>query len=91
MPEQVTEEVKANVLLKQAIQDSQIRRIHLRSIESRIENEIQDLKTAWLIPKSQQKAGMLEAAKDLVAKVKRDLEEEQKRFEKEMKEDKGGG
>ena len=86
MPEQVTEEVEGNALLKRAIQGSQIRRIHLRSIEARLENEIQDLKDAWLTPKSQQKAGMLEAAKDLVTRVKRDLEKEQKRFEKEMKE-----
>ena len=88
MPEQVAEVVRADAVLKQAIQDSQIRRIHIRSIEARLENEIQDLKGAWLTPKHQQKAGMLEAAKDLVTRVKRDLEEEQKRFETEMKEGK---
>lgn len=84
MPEQVAEEVRADAVLKQAIQDSQIRRIRLRSIEIRLQGEIDELKASWLTPKHAQKAAMLEAAQALVTRVRRDIEGEQERFETEM-------
>ncbi len=82
MPEQIAEEGQS--VLKEAVQDSQIRRIHMRSIEARLQGEIDELKDGRLIPKAAQKAAMLEAAKALVSKVKCELEKEHKRFEMEI-------
>lgn len=84
MPEQVVEEEQA--LLKHALRESQIRSIRLRSIESRLRNEINELKGSWLTPKHAQKASMLKSALTLVAGVKCDGEEEQEQFKREMEE-----
>ena len=84
MPEQATKEVQADIILKKALQESQIRNIRLRSIRSRLRNEIDELKASSLTPKHAQKASMLKSALTLVAGVEMDGEREQGKFKKEM-------
>lgn len=88
MPEQAAKEIQSDTVLKKALQESQIRNIHLRTIEVKLEGEIDELKASWLTPKHEQKAAMLEYAKTLVTKLMRDGEEEQRQFEGEMEQEK---
>ena len=86
MPEQAVKEVQADAILKEALQESQIRNIRLWSIESCLRDEIDELKQSSLTPKHAQKASMLKSALTLVAGVKKDGEEEQEKFEEEIEE-----
>ncbi|GAG64698.1 unnamed protein product, partial [marine sediment metagenome] len=71
MPEQTAE-----ATLKAALRESQIRNTKMRTIEARLEGEIDDMKSSKLTPKAGQKASMLETAKALITKVMNDGREE---------------